>query len=92
MPDRPSLLKFGLALMLLGVTAVVLWTNVLPTSRTLSGTRQRAARTEEHNAALEEEIRRLEAEADRLATDRWTIERVLRDEYRMGEAGELRVR
>lgn len=91
----PSLRTVGWTA-LVGVLSVyslsVIWTNVLPTRNTLAATEQRLRELERENLAYESMLRRTELECELLERDPWTVERILRDEYRMSRPGELVVR
>ncbi len=95
MPDgQParSLLVPVVGLLLGGVTLAILIGNVVPTRARIAATQRALDAQHEENRRLGEERQRLEREAERLATDPWTVERVLRDEYRMSHPEELIVR
>ena len=92
MVDRKALLQVAAGVALAAFAVSVLVTNILPTSRTISATEHRLERLESRNARLEDEIRDADHEAERLQSDRWAVERILRDEFRMTEEGERIVR
>ena len=92
MVDPRQAFKVGLTVLLSCFAAWVFASNILPTSRTLSATERRLERLEQRNRRTEDNIRAADREAERLSGDTWTVQRILRDEYRMSEHGEVIVR
>jgi cell division protein FtsB len=67
---------------------VTIWTNVLPTRRTLAATERRLQRLDRENAAHERFLAAAARECDLLRSDPFTVERALRDTLNMRRAGE----
>ena len=96
MPDlssaRTPWLRVIVVVGLLTFSGVTLASNVIPTRDGLRDTRQMAEEQEAENERSRERIRELHDEADALHGDRWTINRVLREEFNRTDEGEIRVR
>ena len=84
--------RWAVLSLLLGYSAAVFVTNICPTRRTLAKSERHLEDLEKRNVQIEERTRALDAEAEQLVRDPWTVERILRDEYRMSNEGEVLVR
>lgn len=81
-----------LTLFLLGAAVSIVVGNYLPTRAKTAATERALDDTRRENRALAERIRQGEAEAQRLETDPWAHERILRDQLHMSKQGEVIVR
>lgn len=92
---RSKLTTAAWAALVAGLSAyslLTVWTNVLPTRRTLAATELRLQRLERQNESHERFLEAADRECEQLRYDPWTIERALRDELRMHRPGEQFVR
>ena len=79
-------------LLLLGFAVSVLLGNYLPTRASVAATDRALTQQQAENRAMAERIRCADAEAERLTRDPWANERILRDDLRMSEKGEVIIR
>ena len=79
-------------LLLLGFAVSVLLGNYLPTRASVAATDRALTQQMAENRAMAERIRCADAEAERLTRDPWANERILRDDLRMSEKGEVIIR
>ena len=81
-----------LTLVLLGAALGIVVGNYLPARASAAATERALDETRRENRALTERIRHGEAEAQRLRTDPWAHERILRDQLHMSRPGEVIIR
>lgn len=81
-----------LTLFLLGFAFFVIVGNYLPTRADTASTIRGLDEQRRENRELAERIRRAESEAERLAKDPWSNERILRDQLHMTRKGEVVIR
>jgi len=89
---RTPLLRLAVVLGLLTFSGVTLATNIVPTRDGLRATRRQLEEQERENRLTLERIDVLRDDADALTNDVWDIQRVLREEFRLTDEGEVQVR
>ena len=90
---RPKTIAWTIVVGLLSAYSLsVMWTNILPTRHTLAATEQRLREVKHENEAYLTMLRHSDHEGELLERDPWTVQRILRDEFRMSKPGERIVR
>ena len=92
LPRGVSPLRLAVIGALLAVMVVTVARSVAPARAGLLRTRAMVGAQEAENDALRTRIADRTAEADALRTDPWLVRRILRDEYRITDEGEVHVR
>lgn len=95
MPDpapRTPWLRLAVVLGLLTFSGVTLATNVLPTRDGLRATERTLEEQERENERTRQRIEELRDESDALTNDPWDVQRAVREEFRVTDEGEIRVR
>ena len=87
-----SWVRIGVVALLLGFTISTVSRSVIPGKTALAGTQRMVEAQEAENQGLRDAIRDRTVEADALRTDPWLVWRILRDEYRIADEGEILIR